>query len=87
LCFIKETSRTNSGFAFFRHESQRRKLSAALKAKVAIEALKDRKSVSELAAGSEIHPTQVSAVKPEFLKRSVSVFEGEMKNHPAHRRA
>jgi transposase-like protein len=61
LCFIKETSRINGGFAFCRHESQRRKLSAALKAKVAIEALKEPKTVSELAAESEIHPTQVSA--------------------------
>jgi transposase len=41
---------------------------------------KERKTVSELAADFEIHPTKVSAWKREFLERNASVFEGEMKN-------
>jgi transposase len=53
---------------------QRRKLSAAFKAKVAIEALKERKTVSELAAEFEAHPTQVSSWKREFLEHSASVL-------------
>ena len=58
---------------------QRRKLSAAFKAKVAIEALKERKTVWALAAEFEVHPTQVSAWKREFLEHSASVFEGDKK--------
>jgi transposase-like protein len=49
---------------------QRRKLSAAFKAKAAIEAMKERKTVSELAAEFEVHPAQVSAWKRGFLERS-----------------
>jgi transposase-like protein len=59
---------------------QRRKLSAPFKAKVSIEALKERKTVSELTAEFEVHPTQVSSVKREFLERNASVFDGEIKN-------
>jgi hypothetical protein len=61
LCFTDETSRTNGGFAFCRHESQCGKLSAPFIAKVAIEVLKELKTESELAAESAIHPTQVCA--------------------------
>jgi transposase len=58
---------------------QRRNLSAAFKATVAIEALTERKSVSELAAEFEVHPTQVSSWRREFLEHSASVFDGDKK--------
>ncbi|WP_161597182.1 hypothetical protein [Dyadobacter flavalbus] len=49
---------------------------------VAVEALKERQSLSELATRFEqgrlaIHPTQVSAWKREFLERAEKAFGDE----------
>lgn len=52
----------------------RRKFTAAFKAQVAIEALKERATLSELAQKFELHPNQISAWKQEFLSKSASVF-------------
>jgi transposase-like protein len=57
----------------------RRKFNAAFKAKVAIEAIKEQRTISELAQEFEIHPNQVSQWKREFLERSAQVFEGDKK--------
>jgi transposase-like protein len=40
--------------------SKRKRHSGEFKAKVALEALKGLKTVNELAAGYEVHPTQIS---------------------------
>jgi transposase-like protein len=53
----------------------RRKFSASFKAQVAIEALKERATLSELAEKFEVHPNQISQWKQEFLENSSSVFE------------
>lgn len=52
----------------------RRKFTAAFKAQVAIEALKERATLSEWAQKFELHPNQISAWKQEFLSKSASVF-------------
>lgn len=54
----------------------RRKFNASFKAKVAIEAIKERQSLAELAKKYEIHPNQISKWKQEFLEKSASVFDG-----------
>lgn len=54
----------------------RRKFSAKFKATVAIEALKEQKSLSELATHFEIHPNQISKWKREFLDNAVQAFDG-----------
>ncbi len=46
----------------------RRKFSASFKAKAAIEAIKEQSSLQELAAKFELHTTQVSSWKREFLE-------------------
>ena len=55
-------------------KTTRRKFSASFKAKVAIEAIKEQTSLSELAAKFELHPTQISSWKREFLKNAVLAF-------------
>ena len=52
----------------------RRKFSSEFKSKVAIEALKERYTLSELAEKFELHPNQISQWKQEFLERSKDIF-------------
>jgi len=58
-------------------KKSRRKFTAAFKAQVAIEALKERETLGELAKRFEIHPNQISQWKREFLKNSSKAFEGK----------
>ena len=54
----------------------RRKFSAAFKAQVALEALKERQTLAALAEKFELHPNQISQWKQEFLENSQKVFTG-----------
>lgn len=53
----------------------RRKFTSEFKAKVAIEAIKERQTLSELAEKFEVHPTQIAGWKREFLSNAPSLFE------------
>jgi len=55
----------------------RRKFSAAFKSRVAIEALKERSTLSELAEKYELHPNQISQWKQEFVEKSEMIFEAK----------
>jgi len=56
-------------------KQKRRKFSSAFKARVAIEALKERETLAELSKRFEVHPNMIGKWKQEFLDRSVEVFE------------
>lgn len=60
-------------------KKSRRKFSAAFKAQVAIEALKERETLSELANRFEVSPNQISLWKREFLNQAPNAFAGEKK--------
>ena len=55
----------------------RRKFSADFKAKVVIEALKERNSIEELARKYELHPNQIGTWKKEFLANAALAFSSD----------
>jgi transposase-like protein len=60
----------------------RRKHSVAFKAEVALAAIKERETLSELSARYGIHPSVISTWKNEFLKRSEESFSNHAKSEP-----
>lgn len=52
----------------------RRNFSAEFKAKVVIEALKERSTAEDIASKYEIHPNQLHLWKKEFLSKAANVF-------------
>jgi transposase-like protein len=54
---------------------QHRQYSAAFKFKVALEAAKGSKTLSELASEMEVHSTQISDWKRRLLEEGASVFQ------------
>ncbi len=54
--------------------ANRRKLTAAFKAKVALEAIKGHKTVNEIASEFDVHPNQVSTWKKQLLEGSTDLF-------------
>tara|TARA_B110000285_G_scaffold77806_1_gene89613 strand:+ start:178 stop:453 length:276 start_codon:yes stop_codon:yes gene_type:complete len=58
----------------------RRKFTSKFKTKVALEALKDRDSLSVLAQKHGLVPQQITTWKREFLTGADSVFEGKAKS-------
>lgn len=56
-------------------KKSRRTFSAEFKAKVAIESIKEVKTVSELAQIYQVHPNLIGMWKREFLSNAGKVFE------------
>jgi len=53
---------------------QRKKRSAAFKAKVAVETIRGERTVSELAGAYQVHPSQIAAWKKQALAGLVDLF-------------
>jgi len=62
-------------------KTSRRKFTSEFKAKVCIEALKERQSIESLSKKYDLHPTQINTWKKEFLGNSAAVFEKEGKDN------
>jgi transposase len=57
----------------------RRNHSAAFKAKIAVEALKDGQTLVELAERFQVHPNQITEWKKQLLERAEEVFSKDKK--------
>jgi transposase len=58
-------------------KKSRRKFTAEFKAKVVLEALKERSTIEELARKYELHPTQIHTWKREAIANMSAVFSGD----------
>jgi transposase len=56
---------------------KRKTFSSALKAKVALEAVKGVKTLNQIALEHKVHPTQVNLWKKELLTNAADLFEGK----------
>jgi transposase len=53
-----------------------RQFSDEFKAKVALEALKEKKTIAELASEYEVHPTQITTWRNILKERMATIFKG-----------
>ena len=58
----------------------RRKFTCEFKFKVVLEALSERYTIQELGRKYEIHPTQITNWKSQFLKNGQAVFDRPVKD-------
>ena len=52
-----------------------RKIDAALKTKIALEAVREQASVADIAARHGVHPNQIYAWKKQLLENAVRAFD------------
>jgi transposase-like protein len=64
----------------------RKTYSGKFKGKVALEALKEEKTIAELASQYEVHPTQIKAWKRQMLEHVEELFVDKRRQHDKEQR-
>ena len=64
--------------------NKRKRYSAEFKAKIALEALKEQKTLTELSKQYQIHSVQISNWKKQLIEGSTSIFNNS--NHNNHKK-
>ena len=64
----------------------RKNLSPALKAKVALAAVREQETVAEIARRYKVHPNQIYKWKRELLEKVGGIFEGKKAEHDGSER-
>ena len=59
---------------------KRRRFGASFKAKVALESVKEIRTISELAKKHKLHATQINLWKKQLLDGAETIFEGDLKS-------
>ena len=68
-------------------KASRRQHSAALKAKVALEAVKERLTAAQIAAAYQVHPAQVGMWKKQLLAGVEELFAARPERHAVEQEA
>lgn len=68
-------------------KQSRRKFTGDFKAKVVMEALKERSTVEELAKKYDLHPTQINTWKREAAAKLANAFDSESGNKQQEQQA
>ena len=61
--------------------SKRKRYDASFKAKVALEAIKGERTISEIASKTGVHPNQISKWKKQALEELPGIFSNVRKKH------
>ncbi len=61
--------------------NKRKRYSAEFKAKIALEALKEQKTLTELSKQYQIHSVQISNWKKQLIEGSASIFNNSNNNN------
>jgi len=62
-------------------ESKRKRYDASFKAKVALESIKGKRTISEIASNTGVHPNQINKWKKQVLEELPGIFSNVRKKH------